>query len=75
MISPPILISSDFVGTITQGVQDRSHGRVRNLSIELDGEVVFLRGQAASYHTKQLAQHGALDVIADRQLINEIIVV
>ena len=75
MISPPILISADFVGTVTQGVQRRSHGRVRNLRIELDGQTVFLRGQTASQHTKQLAQYGALDVIEDRQLINEIIVV
>lgn len=75
MITPPILISTDIVGTIIQGVEVRSHGRVRNLRIVLDGQVVFLRGQAASYHTKQLAQHGALDVIEDRQLINEIIVV
>jgi len=74
MISQPP-VSTDLVLTIALGVQARSHGRVRNLNISLDGESVVLRGEAASYHTKQLAQHGALDVIDDLHLVNQIIVV
>lgn len=70
---PPV--THDLVLSIELGVQARSHGRVRNLNILLDGESVVLRGETGSHHTKQLAQHGALDFIEDRQLVNEIVVV
>ncbi len=70
---PPAM--SDLVLTITLGVQSRSHGRVRNLNIVIDDRFVFIKGETASYHTKQLAQHGALDVIENRELINQIVVI
>jgi hypothetical protein len=74
MITTPS-VSSDLVHSIALGVQARSHGRVRNLNVQLDGQSVVLRGETVSYHAKQLAQHGALDLIEDLELVNQIVVV
>jgi hypothetical protein len=46
--------------------------RLRNFGIELFPERVVLRGQAASYHIKQLAQHELLDLLPGRKLVNAI---
>jgi hypothetical protein len=50
----------------------RTGRRLRNLGIELFPERVILRGQAATYHVKQLAQHDLLDLLAGRKLENAI---
>lgn len=75
MMTRPDRSTRDLLDTIAIGVQERSHGRVRKLHVELDGRLVVLRGETASYHAKQLAQSGALAVIDDRQLVNEIVVI
>lgn len=48
--------------------------RVSGLSVELAGGAVVLRGVARSYHVKQLALHGAREVLPDVQLHNAIVV-
>jgi hypothetical protein len=50
----------------------RTGRRLRNLGIELFPERVVLRGQAATYHVKQLAQQELLDLLPGRQLENDI---
>jgi hypothetical protein len=55
-------------------VQNRTGRRVRNLAIELSPERVVLRGLAATYHVKQLAQHGVRDVLPQVRLENAIVV-
>ena len=52
----------------------RTGRRVRNLTVELESERIVLRGQTASYHVKQLAQHGILEVMPDARLENGIVV-
>jgi hypothetical protein len=42
---------------LEQSVQVRTGRRVRNLAVEVCPERVVLRGHAASYYVKQLAQH------------------
>jgi hypothetical protein len=56
-------------------VHARTGHRVRNLSVELFAEGVVLRGRATTYHVKQLAQQGVLDVLPDVRLENAILVV
>jgi hypothetical protein len=53
----------------------RTGRRIRNLAIELRPEGVVLRGDAASYYVKQLAQHGVRDVLPHVSLHNAITVV
>ncbi|MBV9125258.1 MAG: hypothetical protein JO112_18025 [Planctomycetes bacterium] len=55
-------------------VQVRTGRRVRNLAIELHPERVVLRGQAASYYVKQLAQHGIRELLPHISLENTIAV-
>jgi hypothetical protein len=55
-------------------VQSRTGRRVRDLSIELQPERIVLRGVAATYHVKQLAQHGVRDVFPHIDLENAIVV-
>jgi hypothetical protein len=53
-------------------VHQRTNRRVRNLEIELSAERVILSGQAATYHVKQLAQHGVRDLLPNVMLENTI---
>jgi len=50
----------------------RTGRRVRDLDIVLSAERVVLRGHAASFHVKQLAQHGVRDLLPDVRLENAI---
>lgn len=44
-------------------VDEGVHRRVRELAVELRGDLVELRGRADSYHVKQLAQEAALPAL------------
>lgn len=55
-------------------VLTRTGRRVRNLTIQVSPERILLQGQAASYHVKQLAQHGVQEFLPDAQLENAIVV-
>jgi hypothetical protein len=60
--------------SIRQRIETRLLGRVRNLSIRVENNIVFLEGRCATFYTKQLAQHAALGVLEDEQLVNNIAV-
>jgi hypothetical protein len=49
--------------------------RVRDLSIECRPGRVVLRGEAASYHVKQLAQHGLCSALPRNVRVENAIVV
>ena len=55
-------------------VSVRTGRRVRNLTVELDAERIVLRGQATTYHVKQLAQQGVREVLPLANLENAIVV-
>ena len=59
---------------LTERVHTRTGRRVSGLSVEVAGGAVVLRGVARSYHVKQLAQHGAREVLPDAKLLNAIVV-
>jgi hypothetical protein len=49
---------------IESKVRQSTHGRIRNLSVqEVEGQVI-VSGQAPSRHAKQLALHGALELLS-----------
>lgn len=65
--------------SLAQRVESRirhfTHGRIRNLVVEeVQGQVV-ISGQAPSRHTKQLALHGALELISSEQFAERITIV
>jgi hypothetical protein len=59
---------------IAQQVEQHTGRRVRNLSVEVIGDEVVLRGRANSFHVKQLAQHGVRAVLPFAPLRNAIVV-
>jgi hypothetical protein len=59
---------------LEQRVLARTGRRVRDLAIELSPERIVLRGHAATYYVKQLAQHGVRDVLPEVHLENAIVV-
>ena len=56
---------------IHREVNARSHGRVKDLSVEAceKSGAVILKGRTDKYHTKQLAQHGVFDLLARQDII------
>ena len=59
---------------VERQVLRRTGRRVRNLEVELCPERIVLRGLAATYHVKQLAQHSVLDLLPTVHLENAIVV-
>jgi hypothetical protein len=53
-------------------VRQLTHGRIRNLVVEeIQGQVI-ISGQAPSRHAKQLALHGALELLSGDCFADEI---
>lgn len=61
-----------LAASIEVAVRNRTRGGVRNLSVEISGDSVFLRGRCTSYYTKQLAQTAAMRVSGHDRLKNQI---
>lgn len=59
---------------VLQRVTTLTSRRVRDLVVEVAPDRVTLRGRAASFHVKQLAQHGVREVVPDLRLENAIVV-
>ncbi|HEY2159236.1 MAG TPA: hypothetical protein VGH33_26650 [Isosphaeraceae bacterium] len=68
-MTPPSLIA-----LVEERIRQSTHNRIRNLSVaEVEGRLV-VAGQVSSHHTKQLAHHGALELLSCDQFASEIIV-
>jgi hypothetical protein len=63
-----------LAAAITQRIESRLPGRVRNLQVRITNVGVVIEGFCATYYTKQLAQHAALGVLEDEHLENAIVV-
>ena len=55
-------------------VMESTYGRIRNLQVEEFQGRVLVRGQVPSYHTKQLALHGALELLSGDRFCSHITV-
>ncbi len=62
----------DLANQVKHQIHTRSFGRVRDLDVEFSGPSVVLRGRALTYYAKQLAQHGALEALDGRTIVNAI---
>jgi hypothetical protein len=67
-------IRTDLPEVITERIQTRLPGRIRDLNVRRSGNRIILEGRCATYYSKQLAQHAALGVIDGEQLQNDIFV-
>jgi hypothetical protein len=59
---------------VRENVSARTSRRVRDLAVEVGPDRVTLRGRADSFHVKQLALHGAREVVPTLRLDNAIVV-
>ena len=59
-------------GELKKLVEAKTHRRIRDLKVELQNGSLVLKGRADSYHLKQLAQHGIMDVLPGVPLKNAI---
>jgi hypothetical protein len=58
-------LSASLAQQVATRVRQSTHGRIRNLSVqEVEGQVIVISGQVPSRHTKQLALHGALELLS-----------
>jgi hypothetical protein len=62
------------IGELERLVQERAHYKVRNLRLEWSEGRFVLFGSVNSYHLKQLAQHGILDVMPTARVVNALTV-
>jgi len=53
-----------LIQQIETRVRQSTHGRIKNLTVEEVKGLVVLRGQVPSHHTRQLALHGALELLS-----------
>lgn len=65
---------SSLVERVLENVTARTGRRVRDLAVEVGADRVTLRGRADSFHVKQLALHGAREVVPTLRLDNAIVV-
>ena len=70
--------SDPGIMTLSQLVESRirqtTHGRIRDLKVEEVHGHVVVRGNVPSHHTKQLALHGALELLSCDRFSTEITV-
>jgi len=69
MIAEPIISRTEPVETL---VQRRVGGRIRELRVVVRPDGVILKGHAASYHAKQVAQHAVMELAGLTILANDI---
>ena len=73
-MSGNMVLEPRFIGRLEELVKERTHHRVRDLTIAYQNDRIVLRGTANSFYLKQLAQHGILDVLPGVSLVNSIVV-
>jgi hypothetical protein len=66
------VVSGALLERLKARVYEVTHGRIRNLAVEEIGGQVVVRGSVTSYHTKQLALHGALELLSDERFCADI---
>lgn len=57
---------------VRERIRERLKDRVRDLDVATCEGGIVISGRCANYHTKQLAQHAALDVMNNEPLENRI---
>jgi len=69
-----IVPSPTLAERVEKKIRQSTHGRIRNLVVEeIQGQVV-VSGQAPSHHAKQLALHGALELLSGDRFAERITV-
>jgi hypothetical protein len=62
--------AEELAASIERAVHRETDHGVRDLSVEVDGDGVLLRGRCDSFYLKQLAQHAAMATPGGNRLRN-----
>ncbi len=57
---------------ITQAIRRASLGQIYELKVEVNRDMVLLKGHTALYRSKKAAQDEAMDMLGNVQLVNDI---
>lgn len=68
------LVCQDTASRVRDELEVQLLGRIRQLRVTATDKFVFLAGTCASYYTKQLAQHVAMELLVGERLVNNIAV-
>jgi osmotically-inducible protein OsmY len=72
-IDPASEAQTRLLARIKRAIRRKTSGGVQKLAVEMQAEVVLLRGHCVSFYCKQLAQQTAMGFLGDgAQLQNEI---
>ena len=74
MIADGLDTALSLADRVETKVRQLTHGRIRNLVVEEVRGQVVVSGQVASRHTKQLAMHGALELLSGEMFAEKITV-
>lgn len=69
------LASEEVARRVRDDLETQLPGRIRQLRVSATEKFVILSGSCGSYHTKQLAQHVAMELLTEQRLINDIAVI
>jgi hypothetical protein len=64
--------AEELAASIEQAVQRETGRAVADLTVEVGPQGILLRGRCATYYTKQLAQHAAMNTPGGDRLTNSI---
>jgi hypothetical protein len=71
-IAETLVSPDEYLESLESLIQRRLGGRIRDLHVVVRDNGIILRGRAATYHTKQLAQHAAMEISGMPILANDI---
>jgi len=57
---------------VRRGILRLAAGRIRELSVEVQGNTIRIRGRCSSFYCKQLAQHAAMELADGQQVDNQL---
>ncbi len=70
----PSALTSELIDGAAARLLVRLGNTVRDLQVFRYGGGVVLSGRTSTYHAKQLAQHAAMEIFEDANVVNEIVV-
>ena len=65
----------DLAEQIEGQIERKASGRIRDLHVDCDKDLITLRGRSRTYHAKQLALQAALDMTDGHAILANLIVV
>ena len=71
-IAETLVSPDEYLESLESLIQRRLGGRIRDLHVVARDNGIILQGRAATYHTKQLAQHAAMEISGMPILANDI---